>query len=135
MSLPDHYLRARTKAGREEVKRREGVRENVIGELKQINSALEFVEKVDDLNINQTKITIAKQRTTLGMMIKQLSEAQMPYDTFGESYSEGQRKKVDPEKKSVVLPENKWSKNKPTLDDSGIHKYDPNKYVYNTNRK
>ena len=65
MSLPDHYLRARTKAGREEVKRREGIRENVIGELKQINSALEFVEKVDDLNINQTKITIAKQRTTL----------------------------------------------------------------------
>ena len=105
MSLPDHYLRARTKAGREEVKRRENIRENVIGELKQINSALEFVEKVDDLNINQTKITIAKQRTTLGMMIKQLSEAQMPYDTFGESHSEGQQKKVDLEKKSVALPD------------------------------
>ena len=103
MSLPDHYLRARTKAGREEVKRREGVRENVIGELMQINSALEFVEKVDDLNVNQTKITIAKQRTTLGMMIKQLSEAQMPYDTFGDSYSEGQQKKV--EKKVASIPD------------------------------
>ena len=56
MSLPDHYLRARTKAGREEVKRRENIRESVIGELKQINSALEFVEKVDDLNINQTNL-------------------------------------------------------------------------------
>jgi hypothetical protein len=39
------------------------------------------------------------------MMIKQLSEAQMPYDTFGEAYSEGQQKKVDLEKKSVALPD------------------------------
>ena len=105
MDIPEHYLQARTKAGRTEVKRRESIRENVIGELKQINTALEFVEKVDDLNVNQTKITIAKQRTTLGMMIKQLSEAQMPYDTFGEAYSEGQQKKVDLEKKSVALPD------------------------------
>ena len=105
MALPDHYLRARTKAGREEVKRREGIREEVIGELKQINSALEFVEKVDDLNVNQTKITIAKQRTTLEMMIKQLSEAQLPYDSFGESYSEAQQKKADLEKKKVALPD------------------------------
>jgi len=105
MSVPEHYLRARTKAGRAEVKRREGVRHEVIGELKQINDALEFVESAEDLSVNQTKITIAKQRTTLGMMIKQLSEAQMPYDSFGESYSEGQQKKVDLEKKSVALPD------------------------------
>ena len=105
MSLPDHYLRARTKAGREEVKRREGIRHNVIGELMQINDALEFVEKVDDLNVNQTKITVAKQRTTLGMMIEQLCEAQLPYDSFGESYSEGQQKKADLEKKKVASPD------------------------------
>ncbi len=106
MSLPDHYLRARTKAGREEVKRREGIRHNVIGELMQINDALEFVEKVDDLNVNQTKITIAKQRTTLEMIIKQLSEAQLPYDSFGESYSEGQ-KNINARKKSDERYRNK----------------------------
>jgi len=53
------------------------------------------------LSVNQTKITIAKQRTTLGMMIKQLSEAQLPYDTFGESYSEGQKNL----EKKVALPD------------------------------
>ena len=105
MSVPEHYLRACTKAGRTEVKRREGVRHEVIGELKLINDALEFVESAEDLNINQAKLTVAKQRTTLGMMIKQLSEAQMPYDSFGESYSEGQQKKADLEKKKVALPD------------------------------
>ena len=105
MSLPNHYLEARTKAGRLEIKKREGIRHEQIGELMQINDALEFVEKVDDLNVNQTKITIAKQRTTLEMMIKQLSEAQLPYDSFGESYSEAQQKKADLEKKKVALPD------------------------------
>ncbi len=78
MSVPEHYLRARTKAGRTEVKRREGVREEVIGELKLINDALEFVELADDLSVNQTKITVAKQRAVLNMLIKQLQDVQMP---------------------------------------------------------
>ena len=37
--------------------------------------------------------------------------------------------------KSVVLPENKWSRNKPPLDDSFIHDNDPSKYVSNNSRK
>jgi hypothetical protein len=101
MSVPEHYLRARTKAGRTEVKRREGVREEVIGELKLINDALEFVELAEDLNVNQAKLTVAKQRTILAMMIKQLGDAQMPYDSFGESYSEGQKNL----EKRVALPD------------------------------
>jgi len=69
---------ARTKAGRDEVERRENVRSEAIGELKIINDALEFVELADDLSVNQTKITVAKQRAVLNMLIKQLQDVQMP---------------------------------------------------------
>lgn len=78
MSIPDHYIMARTKAGRDEVERRENVRSEAIGELKIINDALEFVELADDLSVNQTKITVAKQRAVLNMLIKQLQDVQMP---------------------------------------------------------
>ena len=78
MSIPDHYIMARTKAGRDEVERRENVRSEAIGELKIINDALEFVELADDLSVNQTKITVAKQRAVLNMIIKQLRDVQMP---------------------------------------------------------
>jgi len=78
MSIPDHYLMARTKAGRDEIERRENVRGEAIGELKLINDALEFVELADDLSVNQTKITVAKQRAVLNMLIKQLQDVQMP---------------------------------------------------------
>ena len=78
MSIPDHYIMARTKAGRDEVERRENVRNEAIGELKIINDALEFVELADDLSVNQTKITVAKQRAVLNMIIKQLRDVQMP---------------------------------------------------------
>ena len=78
MSIPDHYIMARSKAGRDEVERRENVRSEAIGELKIINDALEFVELADDLSVNQTKITVAKQRAVLNMLIKQLQDVQMP---------------------------------------------------------
>ena len=78
MSIPDHYIMARTKAGRDEVERRENVRSEAIGELKIINDALEFVELADDLSVNQTKIIVAKQRAVLNMIIKQLRDVQMP---------------------------------------------------------
>ena len=45
----------------------------------------------------------AEMSVSLSHVIKGLSEAQLPYDSFGESYSEGQKKKADLEKKKVAL--------------------------------
>jgi|TARA_R100000963_G_scaffold5568_1_gene3972 hypothetical protein len=73
---------ARTKAGRVEVERRESQRGAVITELKLINDALGFVEMADDLSMNQIKITTAKQRTMLNVLIKKLEENQMPKRTL-----------------------------------------------------
>ena len=73
---------ARTKAGRVEVERRESERSKVITELKLINDAFGFVEMADDLSVNQTKITVAKQRTMLKVMIQKLEENQMPKRTL-----------------------------------------------------
>ena len=73
---------ARTKAGRAEVERRESQRGTVITELKLINDALGFVEMADDLSMNQIKITTAKQRTMLNVLIKKLEENQMPKRTL-----------------------------------------------------
>ena len=73
---------ARTKAGRVEVERRESERSKVITELKLINDAFGFVEMADDLSMNQIKITTAKQRTMLNVLIKKLEENQMPKRTL-----------------------------------------------------
>ncbi len=77
MDIPVHYLEARTKAGRVEIHRREGTRDKAIAELKQINDALGFVEEAENLNINQTKITIAKQRVMLDTIIEKLEDSQL----------------------------------------------------------
>ena len=81
MDIPLHWTMARTKAGRAEVERREAQRGTVITELKLINDALGFVEMADDLSMNQIKITTAKQRTMLNVMIKRLEENQLPVET------------------------------------------------------
>ena len=73
---------ARTKAGRVEGERRESQRGAVITELKLINDALGFVEMADDLSMNQIKITTAKQRTMLNVLIKKLEENQLPKRTL-----------------------------------------------------
>ena len=82
MDIPLHWTMARTKAGRVEVERREAQRGTVITELKLINDALGFVEMADDLSMNQIKITTAKQRTMLNVLIKKLEENQMPKRTL-----------------------------------------------------
>ena len=82
MDIPLHWTMARTKAGRVEVERRESERSKVITELKLINDAFGFVEMADDLSVNQTKITVAKQRTMLKVMIQKLEENQMPKRTL-----------------------------------------------------
>ena len=82
MEIPLHWTMARTKAGRVEVERRESERSKVITELKLINDAFGFVEMADDLSVNQTKITVAKQRTMLKVMIQKLEENQMPKRTL-----------------------------------------------------
>ena len=82
MEIPLHWTMARTKAGRGEVERRESERSKVITELKLINDAFGFVEMADDLSVNQTKITVAKQRTMLKVMIQKLEENQMPKRTL-----------------------------------------------------
>ena len=82
MDIPLHWTMARTKAGRVEVERRESQRGTVITELKLINDALGFVEMADDLSMNQIKITTAKQRTMLNVLIKKLEETQMPKRTL-----------------------------------------------------
>ena len=87
---------ARTKAGRVEVERRESERSKVITELKLINDAFGFVEMADDLSVNQTKITVAKQRTMLKVMIQKLEENQMPKRTLecGASVEEDAKNKL-----------------------------------------
>ena len=87
---------ARTKAGRVEVERRESERSKVITELKLINDAFGFVEMADDLSVNQTKITVAKQRTMLKVLIKKLEENQMPKRTLecGASVEEDAKNKL-----------------------------------------
>ena len=82
MEIPLHWTMARTKAGRVEVERREAQRGTVITELKLINDVLGFVEMADDLSVNQIKLTTAKQRTMLGVLIKKLEENQMPKRTL-----------------------------------------------------
>ena len=82
MNIPLHWTMARTKAGRVEVERRESQRGSVITELKVINNALGSVEMADDLSMHQTKITVAKQRAVLNMLIKQLQDTQMPKRTL-----------------------------------------------------
>ena len=77
MDIPEHYLQARTKAGRAEINRREKTRSKAITELKQINDALGFVELAEDLNVNQTKLTVAKQRVMLNTIIEKLQDAQL----------------------------------------------------------
>jgi hypothetical protein len=105
MSLPDHYLEARTKAGRLEVKRREGIREEQIDQLKILNKIIENLKTAKELDLTDTKVLAAEMYSSLNHIIKNLSEAQQSYDTFGESYSEGQQKKADLEKKRVALPD------------------------------
>ena len=82
MEIPLHWTMARTKAGRVEVERRESERSKGITEVKLINDAFGFVEMADDLSVNQTKITVAKQRTMLKVMIQKLEENQMPKRTL-----------------------------------------------------
>ena len=77
MDIPEHYLQARTKAGRAEIQRRENTRGKAITELKQINDALGFVELAEDLNVNQTKLTVAKQRVMLNTIIEKLQDSQL----------------------------------------------------------
>ena len=99
MDIPLHWTMARTKAGRAEVERRESQRGTVITELKLINDALGFIEMADDLSMNQIKITTAKQRTMLNVMIKRLEENQMPKRTLacGASIDEDAKNRVDSE--------------------------------------
>ena len=96
MDIPLHWTMARTKAGRVEVERRESQRGTVITELKLINDALGFVEMADDLSMNQIKITTAKQRTMLNVLIKKLEENQMPKRTLecGASVEEDAKNKL-----------------------------------------
>ena len=82
MNIPQEWTMARTKAGRVEVERRETERGKAITELKLVNDALGFVEIADDLSMNQIKITTAKQRTMLNVLIKKLEENQMPKRTL-----------------------------------------------------
>ncbi len=105
MSLPNHYLEARTKAGRLEIKKREGIRHEQIGELKTLQEVITRLKTAKDLDPTEVKIMAAEMSVSLSHVIKGLSEAQLPYDSFGESYSEGQQKKVDLEKKKVALPD------------------------------
>ena len=77
MDIPAHYLQARTKAGRAEIQRREDTRSKAITELKQINDALGFVELAEDLNVNQTKLTVARQRVMLDTIIEKLQDSQL----------------------------------------------------------
>jgi len=77
MDIPEHYLQARTKAGRAEIQRRENTRGKAISELKQINDALGFVELAEDLNVNQTKLTVARQRVMLNTIIEKLQDSQL----------------------------------------------------------
>ena len=77
MDIPAHYLQARTKAGRAEIQRREDTRSKAITELRQINDALGFVELAEDLNVNQTKLTVAKQRVMLNTIIEKLQDSQL----------------------------------------------------------
>ena len=100
MDIPLHWTMARTKAGRVEVERRESQRGTVITELKLINDALGFVEMADDLSMNQIKITTAKQRTMLNVLIKKLEENQMPKRTM----AMGATVEEDPKNK-LALPD------------------------------
>ena len=43
----------------------------------QINDALGFVELAEDLNVNQTKLTVAKQRVMLDTIIEKLQDSQL----------------------------------------------------------
>ena len=101
MSIPNHYLEARTKAGRLEIKKREGIRHEQIGELKTLQEVITRLKTAKDLDPTDVKIIAAEMSVSLNHVIKGLSEAQLPYDTFGESYSEGQKNL----KKRVAMPD------------------------------
>ena len=96
MDIPTHYLQARTKAGRAEIERREDTRHKAIMELKHINSALEFVELAEDLNVNQTKLTVAKQRVMLDTIIEKLQDAQLTTVNWNEDPVSGTSAKAGP---------------------------------------